>query len=118
MLKTLFIWDALAVSLVFLLKGIEMDFLSGILIGTITICFNFRILKVVINSISVTGQKTYMIIIAMLLHAARFLIFLLTIYISVKISFLCAVGYGVSVIGFTLAIVITNLRGDENDKCR
>lgn len=111
----LLLWDILAAAVVFLLGKGESSFITGLITGALTICLNYILLSAVINNLVAAGKGTYRIILAMLLHTIRLLIFASTIYLCVKISILCAVGYTVSVIGFALTLVITNIRGDEND---
>lgn len=111
MLKYLIAWDLAAGIIVSLFLGVQMSFFVGLIIGALTICLNFRLLKCVIDNITQTGSIIRTIL-AMFLYVFRLLIFLGTIYACVKISFYCAAGYSVSVIGFSLVIVITNLRGD------
>ena len=111
-------WDLSAFCIFLALGKDGTDTAAGLIIGSLSIGLNYRLLSVVISNLVSAGKGTYKIISAMLLHMARLLIFALTIYICVKISVLCAVGYTVSVIGFALMLVITNIRGDENDKCR
>ena len=111
MLKYLMLWDLAAGLIVSLITGIRISFFVGLIVGALTACLNFRLLKCVIENIT-QRQSVIRTILAMFLHVFRLLIFLGTVYACVKISFYCATGYSISIIGFVLAIVITNLRGD------
>ena len=110
-LKYLIVWDLAAGIIFSVVKSPEMDFIAGLVIGTLTLILNYRLLRWVIDNLT-RMRSIIRTISAMSLYIFRMLIFLVTIYVSVKISFCCALGYSISVIGFSLIIVITNLRGD------
>lgn len=114
-LGCLFIWDFVGAAAFFFAGRADLNLIAGLVTGVLTMFINYGLLKVVINNIASVRNNAFGVILAMLLYAVRLLIFVATIYLCVRISTLCAVGYAVSVIGFALTLVITNLRGDEND---
>ncbi len=93
--------------------GFSKSFLTGILIGTVTMIINYILLGVVIDCILCRHKTLIKVYAGMLIYGIRLIIFTVTAYLCVKSGIEGIIAYAISVISLVLFASILYVKEEK-----